>query len=89
MSRHFYFFPNVCDAAFAIDQESCPFDAHIFTAIHTLFDPHAVCFESSSIFIRSEIDSQFMLLRNFACFSALSGESPMTRAPILSNSGFS
>ena len=53
--------PDVADDAFAIDQEGCAFNPHVFTTIQFLQNPHAIGFTQHAVFIGQQPEGQIIL----------------------------
>lgn len=61
VAGNLHFSPDAGDLAVLSDQEGRAVNAHIFSPVHALFDPHAIGLKGGLLFIRRERDGQVVL----------------------------
>src|ERR1700731_3163874 len=62
MAGHLDLVPDAAYHAILVDQEGAAVDAHVFAAIHALFDPDAVALGYLAVRVGSEDEGQRVLL---------------------------
>ncbi len=67
--------------AFRADHESCPFDSHVFLAVHTFFLHHAVQIADSLVHVRQQGIRQVIFLFKFLLGRGLVGGNTQHYSP--------